>query len=259
MKNIICNNCNKYGHYVYNCRYPIISYGIIAYKYNNFKKLYEFLMIRRKHTHGFNEFIRGKYSVNNNILLINLITEMTTKEQELIICGDFDKLWHYLWDNNNANYLNDYNYSKNKYNELIRLNIIKHIIDNLEKNWVEPEWGFPKGKKDINELDCECALREWKEESGISVNNINIITNISTFKEIYIASNHLTYQTNYYLAECKNVSLNINKCDINEVSDIKWLTLDECIKSIRSYNIEKINIIKQINNILNNKNYITIV
>ena len=69
MKNIICKNCNKYGHYVYNCRYPIISYGIIAYKYNNLKKLYEFLMIRRKHTHGFNEFIRGKYSVNNNILI----------------------------------------------------------------------------------------------------------------------------------------------------------------------------------------------
>ena len=79
---------------------------------------------------------------------------MTKKEQELIICGDFDKLWYYLWDNNNTNYLNDYNYSKNKYNELIGLNIIKHIIiDNLEKAWIEPEWGFPKGKKDINELD----------------------------------------------------------------------------------------------------------
>ena len=259
MKNIICKNCNKYGHYVYNCRYPIISYGIIAYKYNNLKKLYEFLMIRRKHTHGFNEFIRGKYSVNNKNLLINLITEMTKKEQDLIICGDFDKLWHYLWDNNNDNYLNDYNYSKNKYNELIGLNTIKHIIDNLEKNWTEPEWGFPKGKKDINELNCGCALREWNEESGISVNNIKIINNISTFKEIYIASNHLTYQTNYYLAECNNVSLNINKCDKNEVSDIKWLTLDECIKLIRPYNIEKINIIKKINNILNNKNYITIV
>ena len=213
MKNIVCKNCNKYGHYVYNCRYPIISYGIIAYKYNNFKKLYEFLMIRRKHTHGFNEFIRGKYSINNINLLINLISEMTKEELGLIVCGNFDILWCNLWGNNNNNYLNDYNYSKNKYNELVALNTITNIIDNLEHNWTEPEWGFPKGKRDINELEQVCALREWNEESGISVNNINIINNVSAFKEIYIASNYLTYQTNYYLAECNNIILNINKCD----------------------------------------------
>ena len=29
-------------------------------------------------------------------------------------------------------------------------------------------WGFPKGHKEGNETDEECALRELKEESGIA-------------------------------------------------------------------------------------------
>ena len=264
MKNIVCKNCkncNKYGHYIYNCRYPIISYGIIAYKYNSFKQIYDFLLIRRKHTHGFNDFVRGKYNINNKKLLLNLLSEMTNDELILILSNNFDKLWDTLWDNNNIIYLNDYNYSKNKYNELFTLNIIDDLISSLTHKWTEAEWGFPKGKRDTDESDLKCALREWNEETGVNTSNINIINNISTFNEIYMASNYLTYQTNYYLAECNNnIILNINKCDNKEVSDIKWASLDECIKLIRPYNIEKKNLIKNINNILNNNNnYITIV
>jgi hypothetical protein len=36
----------------------------------------------------------------------------------------------------------------------------------------------------------------------------------------------------------------------SEVSDMKWLTLDECLSTIRPYNLEKIQVIKDINNVL---------
>jgi hypothetical protein len=37
-----------------------------------------------------------------------------------------------------------------------------------------------------------------------------------------------------------------------EVSKIEWKTLDECLSSIRPYNLEKKNIIKNVNHVLLN-------
>ena len=37
-----------------------------------------------------------------------------------------------------------------------------------------------------------------------------------------------------------------------EVSDMKWLSFDECTKYIRPYNVEKVNILTKISNILKN-------
>jgi endonuclease III-like uncharacterized protein len=50
---------------------------------------------------------------------------------------------------------------------------------------------------------------------------------------------------------------NINKLENfqkSEVSKIEWKTLSECIKSIRYYNIEKIEIIKNVDNFILDKN-----
>ena len=61
---LFCNNCNKAGHIIHHCRYPVISLGVIAFCKNTNNEL-KYLMVRRKNTHGFTDFIRGKYSVNN--------------------------------------------------------------------------------------------------------------------------------------------------------------------------------------------------
>ena len=60
-----CNNCGLTGHIFSNCKYPITSVGIIAFRYNN--NNIEYLMIRRKDTIGYIEFMRGKYSINQDI------------------------------------------------------------------------------------------------------------------------------------------------------------------------------------------------
>ena len=53
-----CNNCGKNGHAFHQCKYPITSIGVILFKYqkNNIK----YLMIRRKDTLGYVDFMRGK-------------------------------------------------------------------------------------------------------------------------------------------------------------------------------------------------------
>ena len=91
-----CNNCGISGHTFNNCKFPITSVGIIAFRYNAKKQL-EYLLIRRKDTIGYIEFMRGKYSLNNKLYLLNIISEMTRAEKEKILNEDFDTLWFDLW------------------------------------------------------------------------------------------------------------------------------------------------------------------
>ena len=59
-----CGNCGKRGHVYRKCLAPITSLGVIVYRWNNEKKR-EYLMIRRRDTLGFVEFMRGKYNLSN--------------------------------------------------------------------------------------------------------------------------------------------------------------------------------------------------
>ena len=56
-----CNNCDQNTHSVYQCKLPILSLGVISLsKINNTIK---YLMICRKDSLGYVDFIRGKYSI----------------------------------------------------------------------------------------------------------------------------------------------------------------------------------------------------
>ena len=43
---------------------------------------------------------------------------------------------------------------------------LESLINECENNWNEPEWGFPKGRRNFQEKDLTCALREFEEETG---------------------------------------------------------------------------------------------
>ena len=58
-----CKNCGK-NHLTNECNDLRISAGVIAYRYNNDNNI-EYLLICRRDTFGFVEFIRGNYTLNN--------------------------------------------------------------------------------------------------------------------------------------------------------------------------------------------------
>jgi hypothetical protein len=66
-----CNNCGKNGHAFHQCKYPITSIGIIPFKKDN--NDIKYLMIRRKDTLGYVDFMRGKYPLYNYYYLHNII------------------------------------------------------------------------------------------------------------------------------------------------------------------------------------------
>lgn len=141
-----------------------------------------------------------------------------------------------------------------RYNNIIGYNL-NLLIDNCGTYWDEAEWGFPKGRRNFYESDLDCGLREFCEETGFvySSEKCNIVSNIFPFEEIFIGSNYKSYKHKYFLMFVDyEYSLNCMKTFVPnyEVSMIKWKTFDECISSIRHYNLEKINMISLVNKIL---------
>ena len=78
INNNYCNNCNNLGHSFNNCDFPILSIGIIAFIKNS-KQEIKYLMICRKDSLGFIEFVRGKYTLYDKEYIQHLIDEMSIK------------------------------------------------------------------------------------------------------------------------------------------------------------------------------------
>ena len=128
---------------------------------------------------------------------------------------------------------------------------LKDIIEKTNTDWKETEWEFPKGRRNSKEKDLDCALREFEEETGISQDNVTVVENILPFEEIFIGTNHKSYKHKYFLAYMNNdIEEILHNFQISEVSKIEWKTIDECLESIRPYNLEKKKLITNINKIL---------
>lgn len=256
----ICNNCGKQGHMFHQCKLPITSYGIIAFRCVS--GVIEYLMIRRKNSFGFIDFMRGKYSPHNVSQLINTVNEMSNSEKEDLLSKPFEKLWCSMWGNSsslNYQHKSEELVSKKKYDLLMEGVVVDNIKYTLHDiihlsttNWSETEWEFPKGRRNQKEKDLDCALREFEEETFISRNDVKVIENILPFEETFIGSNHKAYKHKYYLAfyQENNSNKDMNCFQESEVSKMEWKTVDKCLESIRPYNLEKKEIIQNINKVL---------
>ena len=254
-----CNNCDMSGHSFHNCRKPLISNGIIAFRKRKNEKKYEYLIICRKHTFGYIDFMRGRYAINNKNHLMDIIFEMTADEKNRIINNTFDENWLELWGSvNNTYFKNEHVFAREKYTMLNRGVYIKNdfyntlsLIDESKNLWKTPEWGFPKGRKNMNETSKECALREWCEETGMHADTIEVISNLTPYHEYVIGSNYQSYRDTYYLGKYNentaNEEINYQR---KEISDAKWATLSEIKKVFRPYHKERMNIIEKVDVIL---------
>jgi hypothetical protein len=284
-KNLYCTNCNKKGHIYKSCLEPVISNGIIGIYVENLKKEniddlekfisinlnnsfkykkinnnntinntnnVKFLMIQRKNSLGYLEFMRGRYDVNNNDNINYIFEQMTQNEIIDILTKEFDLLWNDLWDENNIknkNHYKEYITSKQKFYEL-KLNKID-FISNLKPKYLFNEWGFPKGRRELYESDIICAIREFEEETNIKENMYNLLESCNKIKENLIGTNGINYLHNYYLAILNSEKIKNIDSKNREIGNIKIMSFEECINTIRPYHINKIKIIRLLNELIN--------
>ena len=221
----------------------------------------------RKDSIGFVEFIRGRYASNDLDYLHKMFYEMTIAEKNSIKKLDFTILWENLWMENKFKLHKKsptYGYNKacdkfykikNGYyiqNQIINIDI---LIKNSKSNWTEPEWGFPKGRRNTKENDFDAAKREFMEESGLKKNKFIILSKHITFIEEYVGSDNIKYRHKYYLAKHlgkKNLKINKNnRHQITEISNIGFFTLKKSLELIRQYNMEKRQLLTKIENYIN--------
>lgn len=259
-KDIVCINCGYNGHTSKNCNFPITSFGIICYKILNNKVYY--LMVQRKDSLCYTEFIRGKYDIKNIRYISKLLKNMTKEEQARILENNFDYLWNNMWINNTNNMRKEYTISSNKFKTLkngykIKSygTIIDITLDYLmnDQSLTETEWEFPKGRRKINEKDIHCALREFEEESAICKNLLIIEENYKQYEEIFIGNNQLRYRNIFYLASYLKSNIHddfyntTNQDQIKEIKDVKWFDYDTVCEKIKT-KIEKLELFKRIHN-----------
>ena len=258
-KIIFCGNCGEKNHIYKDCHHPIISLGVLLFKYYPETNKIQFLLVRRKDSIGFVEFIRGKYASTDIEYLSKLFSQMSYEEKEKIQKNEFNILWDNLWMYNKfkpkkKNFINDNNLAKKKFEKIRegyyindKFISINYFINKIEFKWSETEWGIPKGRRNIKESDYDAAKREFMEETGILDDNFVILSNVPPFIEEYVGTDNIKYKHIYYLAKSIgniNYKLDLNsKFQITEISQIGMFDTEECLNLIRDYYIEKKKII----------------
>ena len=140
---------------------------------------------------------------------------------------------------------------KGEYEDNSFFNLNSLITESIEKDplWKEAEWGFPKGRRESGESDYNCAIREFHEETGYAPILLHKIRNICPYEEIFTGSNYKSYKHKYYVMYMTYEDSLSSKCTFNpnnEISALEWKEYEDCLQSIRFYNMEKKEVLMQI-------------
>jgi 8-oxo-dGTP pyrophosphatase MutT (NUDIX family) len=247
MQQIFCNNCGNRGHQFRECKKPVLSCGIILVRDRtqstsktvlpiNIENI-EVLMVRRKDSMAYTEFMRGKYDASDKEYVKKLLENMTQSELQNLKSNTFETLWvrmfHTYSDKNEIELKN----AKEKYDSIVS------ILDTTVSTYTEPEWGFPKGRRFRCEGDQDCAEREFFEETNIPRNAYIIIKDI-TFKEVFQGTNGIPYEHKYFLGVLtKPTKFHIHQkfttMQKREISAIGWKTLLDCNNLTRPHYVQR--------------------
>jgi 8-oxo-dGTP pyrophosphatase MutT (NUDIX family) len=206
------------------------------------------MMIRRKDSMSFAEFMRGKYDPDDEPYVGTLIKNMTLKEQAAIASEPFETLWKQLWGDDRTSA--DYNPSRDKFNQLDRVRLMR---ENLSE-YIEPEWGFPKGRRMRGETDMACAVREFGEETNIPREAYTVLKNI-LFEETFMGLNNVRYRHVYFVAlltqsDLVNLNQRFTPMQRREISGIAWKTFAEAEALVRPHHIERLGMLTQVRSAL---------
>ena len=294
-ENKFCINCGKYSHDIRKCTEPTISIGIILIHFDHkemceifnnitmkktkiennnegininsvddidifsiLQQTVKFMIICRRFTLGFSEFIRGRYSINNVEEINKLFQQMTKNELELLAQNknSLDKLWDIFWGDTGKKiiYNKDFEKSRAKFEALTNPNRCEVTMDFYIKNtipiWTCPEWGFPKGRRNKMETDFECAKREFEEETMFDESDYIVVNDIEPLVEDFDGTNGIKYRHIYYIGYATNDKQPFingdNHIQSSEIGNIGYFSYNEIINMFRPHHKERKNILTKL-------------
>jgi len=247
---IICIKLDKSIEKIFKKNIQSISYYDLntiiidnIHKFNEYNNSIKFLLVNRRHSLNYIDFIRGNYNINDLDKINNICSLMSMDEINMIKNNNFSTLWYNLWLKNSykKKYLEEMNSSKNKFNHLKEIG----FIDSINSEYSSTEWEIPKGRKNSNETNLQCAIREFQEETSLSNKDYNIISCLDPVHDIFMGTNNKEYKHIFYTGLYENTNEIINYKN-NEIEEIRWCKWSELNDLIRPYNKNKINILTNI-------------
>lgn len=239
------------------------SAGIACCRYGKQNNNLEILLIKKRYTYNFMLFVLGNYNKRDEKTIRKLFNGMTLAEKIDIMSLRFDILWYRIW----MEFPESKRFLKNKDEQT---DIFKRLTNTCKRNKFTPNvslsfdfyikkknkfescflsdngsrlhsllmgtknanliWEIPKGRKKKKETMLDCAIREFKEETGVGLDSYTIMFDIRPIVESYISSN-TTYIHNYQIAYTNKeftpkIGLD-NYTQVQEVAEIRWVNIDE--------------------------------
>lgn len=268
------------------CNQPITSYGCIVYTWTapadgkaTETSALQYLLVQRRDSLAYVEFLRGKYRLDNVRYIMQLLRGMTREELTRLREQPFEELWTQLWMGASRNFVKEQTESDAKLTHLKNGYMIRKdnskdhvtldaLISRVSDCLPETEWGFPKGRRNLMESDKACAIREFREETGFRPSEIRIRGH-KPVDEVFTGSNGVRYRHVYYVAEyvggkktlasrggdavaAAEAAAVATNFETNEIKAVSWMSFEEAMSkfSHRDCNVEKRELLKRVNGLI---------
>lgn len=217
------------------------------------------LMVKKRFTYQFFEFVFGRYKPNDTKHLMYLFNNMTYAEKICILNMKFSDMWYKIWlsDPEKSYFygygqirdgilsarkpskalaqekgLGAYFKKKNKFESAFVKDSGKRLLDMIEvSSNSEAPWDIPKGHKNLDEQDLNAAVREFEEETGVDPKNYTILWDAKPIITTYQSWDGNIYKHHYYLAKTEgdwNPKVSFKKySQVIEIECVKWVTMND--------------------------------
>ncbi len=230
----------------------------IALARKNAKGNYEMLLVQKRYTYAFCEFVHGKYTLSGPAgrtfikeQIKSWLNQMTMEEKLDILSFNFNQMWYRIWLNapKNSSYIT----GRNKFEAAFTgegIDRLKKLISKSQSGKLL--WEIPKGRKSSRgEFDIDCAVREFTEETNILKKQYHIYVDGKV--DYGFSDAGVKYRYTYYIAFTRHEfqpAINFNiQSQVDEISDIRWLTAEE----IHVLNPQLKSVVSNVFNYLKNK------
>lgn len=212
----------------------ITSYGLVTFCMVEGEP--KFLLYQRRDNYEYVDLVRGNWHTEKKFG--DLFISLTFEERERLRLYTFGELWKDLWvgDVRTEGYIK----AEKKYNAM-KHKISEYMLKGIPSKYSEPPWGFPKGRKSYGkESEVECAIREFAEETKMSIDDV-YIWDIKPYQETYKGTDGKIYGTYYYLAESQ-YEMPIKKIKLHgsireetvseEAAEVVWVGFEEACRKL---------------------------
>lgn len=230
----------------------ISSYGIICVRPtipgSGSSDVCEYLMVQRKDSICYVDFVRGKYNLFDLQYIVRLLSGMTAQERSWLLHRPFSTIWQKLWMSNKR-FNQEFHICKDKF-ETLRTGFTVSLLNGMSETLSlgsliasadppirESEWEFPKGRRASNETPIACALREFEEESGVDCRSVCVVPDCCTTLS-KLGCNDIMYKSVLYVALSKDTApgqhLRVSDMQAREVKRVCWFGRDEVLKRLQT-------------------------